>query len=236
MPTATDRRPIPRQRPLAMAGIAAPVVLVLGVVVAGLTWPGYSHRTQNISDLGGTDAVQPALLNLTLVLFGLLVVAFAVALHRVRTEPADTPAGPLLVGPLLVGYFGATAALQGLTPCTPGCAAGTPADRVHALAALTGLVAVALAMLGSWRATRPTAGRSPHGTFSAWTGVGTLGFLVAWLVAAGVDPHRLQAGVLQRALFALVLCWLAVTAVRLLREPLGNRGDQPRPHRTSETT
>lgn len=44
------------QRYLALCGIAAPLVLFAGVVVAGLSWEAYSHRTQVISDLGGTLA------------------------------------------------------------------------------------------------------------------------------------------------------------------------------------
>lgn len=212
MPDATDRRTPRDQRPLALAGMLAPAVFVLGVVISGLTWSGYEHRTQNISDLGGTEAPQPVLLNVTLLLFGLLVVTFAVALRRGRADCSRAPAGPLLVG-----YFGVTAVVQGLTPCTPGCAEGTPADLLHGLAATTGLLAVALGMLSSWWVTRATPGRSFHSGLSAWTGTLTLGLLVAWLIAAGVDPQRLDAGVLQRALIGMALIWLAATAVQLRR-------------------
>ena len=219
MPIRTDRRTRLNPRGLALAGLVAPAVLVLGVVVAGLTWPGYSHRSQNISDLGGTEALHPSLLNVTLFLFGLLVVTFAVALHQTRADRGHTRAGALLVG-----YFGAMATVQGLTPCTPGCAEGTPTDLLHGLAATTGLLAVAIGMLPFWRRTRSAPDQSFHGTLSARTGVLTLGLLVAWVIAAGVDPELLHAGVLQRVLITVVLIWLAATAVGLHR----------RTHRTND--
>jgi len=219
----TARRPPTGQRRLAPTGILAPAVLVLGVVVAGLTWPGYDHLTQNISDLGGTEAPHPVLLNVTLMLFGLLVVAFAVALRQTRADHGHTRAGPLLVG-----YFGVMAIVQGLTPCTPGCAEGTPIDLLHGLAATTGLLAVAIGMLSFWRVTRSAASQSFHGTLSAWIGMLTIGLLVAWLIATGIDPQLLRAGALQRGLITVVLLWLAATAVQLRQRTRLPDSDRPR--------
>jgi DNA-binding CsgD family transcriptional regulator/hypothetical membrane protein len=202
-----DRERLDHRR-LGLAGLVAPAVLVLGVVAASLTWPGYDHRTQNISDLGGIDAPSPVLLNATLVLFGGLVGAFSVALRQ---------AGAARVGPLLVGSFGLAAVVQGFTPCTAGCAEGTGTDLIHVVAATTGFLAFAVALLSYARGGGSDAGGSSHRAWSAWLGWLTLGFLVAWFVAAGVDPERLHAGLLQRSLVAVVLLWLTVTAVSLLR-------------------
>jgi hypothetical protein len=230
--TVTADRERLAHRRLALAGLVAPAVLVLGVVAASLTWPGYDHRTQNISDLGGIDAPSPALLNATLVLFGVLVVAFSVALRqngaarvgatRVgATRVGATRVGATRVGAtrvLLVGYFGVTAVVQGFTPCSAGCIEGTGTDLIHVLAATTGFLAVAVALLSFARGGGSDAGGSSHRAWSAWLGWLTLGFLVAWFVAAGVDPERLHAGVLQRSLVAVVLLWLTATAVSLLRD------------------
>lgn len=212
MTAETSHRQATFARRFALTGAAAPIVLVVGVAAASRTWPGYRHRVQNLSDLGGTAAPAPELLNTTLVLFGLLVVVFAVALRASGLDHLSTR-----VVAVLVGSFGATTVVQGLTPCTPGCAEGTASDVVHGLAATSGLLAVAVAMGWCWRRTRSSVEGSFYGALSAWSGVLTLGFLVAWLVAAGTDPQGLHAGALQRVLVAVVLVWLAATAVRFRR-------------------
>jgi hypothetical membrane protein len=208
-PTAPDH--LRGQRPLLLAGLAAPVVLVAGVVIAGFTWPSYRHRTQNISDLGGTTAPAAIVQNATFVLFGVLVVAFAVGLRRSHLGRSATS------GPLLVGAFGFMAVIQGFTPCTPGCAEATLMDLVHVLAAVTGFLVVTAAMLLLWRAERTADVPATQRAYSAWIGVGALGLLIAWFAAGAVDPDRWHAGVHQRLLVAAILIWLGVTAARLLR-------------------
>ncbi len=193
-----------------LAGLLAPIVFSLGVVVAGLTWPGYRHRTQNVSDLGGTEAPFAIVQNANFVLTGLLVVAFASRL--VRSDIGRRTAA----SPWLVGFFGATMAIQGATPCTPGCAQGTVADVVHGLAALSGFGSMVVATLLVWRAMRSEAGWATFARFSAWTGIVTLAFVVAWLATTAIDPGMLAAGVHQRLFIATVLVWLGSTALRLL--------------------
>ena len=207
MTSRVDRVGFQEQPRLALAGPLATAVLTIGVVVAGLTWPDYRHRTQNVSDLGGTEAPLPLVQNVTFVIFGLLVVAFAVAMRRHRLGHHGT-------GALLIGYFGATMALLGVTPCTPGCAAGTPADVVHGLAAMTGFLAFGIATLLVWRGTRAEPQHAAYGRYSAATGTVVIVFLGAWLVASGIDPEALHAGALQRLFIAPALIWLTVTGLR----------------------
>ena len=201
---------------LALAGPAAAVTLVLGVTIAGLSWSGYSHRTQNISDLGGTGAPAPLVLNTSLVLFGLLVIVLAVALGRLRMGGR-----PLRIPAWLVGCLGVTSIVQGVTPCTPGCRGDTVVDAVHVLATMTGLLAFIAATLLVWRRSRTEPGWSGVGRVSAWTGVGAAVTLGAWLVAAAVDPEALHAGALQRLAVATVLVWTAVVGSRIAQRPGG---------------
>lgn len=44
-------------------GIAAPALYFTTLIVCALTWPGYSHRTQYVSELGSAAAPHPALFN-----------------------------------------------------------------------------------------------------------------------------------------------------------------------------
>jgi hypothetical membrane protein len=199
---------------LALAGLWAPGVFVLGVAAAWSTWPGYSHRTQNLSDLGGTQAPQPIVMNVTFVLFGLLVLLLAVGMRRSRSTPIAGPSG------LLVGCFGLAMVVQGLTPCTPGCAQGTPTDGVHAITAISGFLAVIVAMSLSWRRARSHPGWRRFGRWSAIAAVVVGVSLGAWSVAAAADPDALHGGAFQRFAVAVTLVWLGATATKLRRTAL----------------
>lgn len=193
---------------LLLAGFVGPAMLVVAVVAAGVTWPGFDHRVQNISDLGGTEAPHPRFLNGTFVVVGALVTMFAFGLRRAMLSvPAFSSA--------LIGVFGISLAIQGFTPCTPGCAAGSTSDVTHATAALLGVAAVAIAAMLT--AVGASGGPVGYRRGSLACGVAVLVFLGAWLVTGGVDPGRWHAGVYQRLLVATALTWLAGTAVVAVR-------------------
>jgi len=77
----------------ALCGVIAPIFFVLMVIVEGLLVPGYSHMSQQVSDLGayalyGSYAL---LQNLNFCVFGILVVAFAIGLgHELPASRAIT--------------------------------------------------------------------------------------------------------------------------------------------------
>lgn len=52
-----------RRRFLLRIGIAAPIIAYASVGIAALTWPGFDHATQYISELGGAAAPHPAIFN-----------------------------------------------------------------------------------------------------------------------------------------------------------------------------
>jgi hypothetical membrane protein len=67
---------------LSMCGIAAPVVSALLVIIAGAYYPGYSHVTRAISELGGAGAQHPLIQDVNFFITGVLIVAFALGLYR----------------------------------------------------------------------------------------------------------------------------------------------------------
>lgn len=76
----------PRQttRWLALTGIGGSLVFVLGSIVGGLLRPGYSPMIQAISDLGvGSNNW---IMNSAIVIFGLSILALAIALYRSLPE------------------------------------------------------------------------------------------------------------------------------------------------------
>lgn len=73
-----------RRRFLLRIGIAAPILAYVSVGVAALTWPGFDHATQYISELGGAAAPHPAIFNVGVLVSGagagLAGIGFALAL------------------------------------------------------------------------------------------------------------------------------------------------------------
>ncbi len=200
-----DTTPPGPARFLASAGPVAACVLVIGTAAATMTWQGFDHSVQPLSDLGGTAAPAPVIQNVTFVVFGAGVVALGVALSaRVGRS----------VAALVVGCGTAMAALS-LLACSPGCAAGTATDVAHGIIAVLGFVAVAVAMLLIGR--RDPVGSPRWGRASTVAGAVTLALLVAWLVAAQVDPVGWRAGLLQRFMVGTVLVWLVVVSRHLHR-------------------
>jgi hypothetical membrane protein len=195
----TVTRPTVRACYLAVSGPVAASVFVIGTVVASLTWPGYDHRVQPLSDLGGTAAPAPVIQNLTFVVFGAAVVALGVGLSVARL-------GRGVAG--LVVVFGAAMAVLSVLPSSPGCAAGTATDVAHGAVAVVGFLAVTAAMLVLSRGNGSVSARWRRR--SGVTGVVTLALLVSWLVASGVDPASWRAGLIQRAMMISVLLWLGV--------------------------
>ena len=48
-------------------GVAVPFIYYGNVAISGLFYPGYSHLTQYVSELGGPDAARPEIFNVTTV-------------------------------------------------------------------------------------------------------------------------------------------------------------------------
>ncbi|MGP8010948.1 MAG: DUF998 domain-containing protein [Halobacteriota archaeon] len=116
----------------------AGTLILLGIVTAEATYPGYSVSQNYISDLGGATSgaiMQPAgaVLDATLVVGGLLIIGGAYALHRALDKRAFPSALPLLIalagiGSVGVGIFNETFGiihwlLSGLTFIAGGFAA-----------------------------------------------------------------------------------------------------------------
>ncbi|MFM8820467.1 MAG: DUF998 domain-containing protein [Phenylobacterium sp.] len=60
-----------RRRFLLQIGVAAPILAYVSVGVAALTWPGFDHATQYISELGAAGAPHPAIFNTGVLVSGI---------------------------------------------------------------------------------------------------------------------------------------------------------------------
>ncbi len=198
---------------LAICGVIAPIVWIVGATVAGLLHPGYNHIAQQLSELGEVGAPYAAVWNAAVALFGLLVVGFAFGLHREINGSRGS-----VVGSALVAVSGFSWALQGLFfPCDPGCIPVSFTGVMHGTVGLVGLSALFFANLVLWRTLKKDSRWQRYSSYSLLTAVVTFGLFLgvnlsfSTLAALGIR------GLVQRVLLAIPILWIGIMAIRLLR-------------------
>jgi hypothetical protein len=189
--------------------MAVPLVFGTLVIVGGAVEEGYSHMRQAISELGGVEADDPAVQNLNFLVTGLLVMAFAIGLHR-------TPSlrGGSVAGPLLVGLFGlGTAVAQPLLPCDPGCGGTTTIGFLHNATGLASFIAMVTGIFLLSRRFRRVPQWSDFATPSRVTAItGTLA-LILWIAVGKIAGVESVNGLLQRLAAGIVVGWIGVAAL-----------------------
>jgi hypothetical protein len=192
------------------SAILAYAILAIMIVAGGAAWPGYSHYSQFISELGGTGAPHGRLVSLAGFLpVGLLLTLFAGLAIFIPPRGVLRTLGFLCLVLFAAGYTGAA-----FFPCDAGCRSvdPSPSQVLHNLFGLLGYVAAppGLVMLG-------LAARK-------WPGGGhllPLSIVCAVLAAGGfltmVDTPF--GGLSQRILEAAVGVWILACALALRRKP-----------------
>jgi uncharacterized protein DUF998 len=204
IPAATGRL-----RLLAACGIAAPLVFTAAVLATSRVHPGYDQARTFISELGATGAPAAGVMNLAgFLAYGLLVAAFALAVHH---GMRPSPGGRL--GPALLAVYGVAYVAVALAPCEPGCQAAAPPTLHHRMHLLIGDLIVLTAVLG------PFALYARMVADPAWRSLAPATLLLpglAW-VAIEASGIGLAGAVRQRLWLLLLFTWLVLMAVRLLR-------------------
>ena len=206
-------------RGLLLAGIAAPVVLTVAIVLAGYYEPDYSHVSQYVSELGAVGASHQRAFNSGgLFLSGVLTVLFALGLY-LRVKPHTS----LVATSVLAALAGVGRLVAGLFPCDAGCnmeEMSLPAT-VHSLAAFIGLLSGALAPIFLAIGLR----RSRQNIlFRLSAGLGSASLVLA-VIFFGFGKGLPYIGVIQRLILAAFYAWVVAVALRI--DAL-NPGDRPR--------
>lgn len=203
-------------RAAALAGAIAPVVFITGIIVAGTQFAGYSHLSQEISQLGGVEATAPWIQNTNFILLGLLMVGLAWSLGQVLGRPHR--------GAILIGGFGVLAAIaQALLPCDAGCDGVTATGLAHILTGLSGfLAAIAATFVLARRWDADPAWRR-HAQFTRRIRLVMIGGLV-WFIATQALKAEALSGLAQRTFAGSLLFWLSVTGWRTYRA-VANQAD-----------
>lgn len=200
----------PRNRPLLLAGVVAVGAYVLGDLLSGLLYNGYSFKDQAISELTAIGSpVRPLMLTVIMV-HGLLLVTFGVGVWRSGDRRSLRLVGPCLIAANIAGLV--------LHPFFPMHSRGMPTgftDTMHgALTAVFSLfvfVALLLAATGC------------RGWFRLYS-IGTALVLVAsGMLSAVAIPNvgrnlpTPEMGAFERINAYAYFGWLVVLAVILIR-------------------
>jgi hypothetical membrane protein len=196
-------------------------VFVAGTVIASALYPGFSHSRQLISELATVDSPVAVIQNINFVVFGVLIIAFALGLH------AGIEGGNRLAsGPMLFAFSGAANIADAFLPCDRGCEltslVGSLHDWISMFAFLSALVGIFI--LSRRLGADPRWGRA-YQLYAVVTAGTALVALVLWLAIGAPAPPWLPRivtrvpsvnGTLQRIVVAIVLLWIEVMALRLM--------------------
>jgi Protein of unknown function (DUF998) len=206
-----------RRDPLALCGVIAPAVFFGASIAAAAAQPGYSSRREDLSALAALNARDAWIMVGGMVALGVLVLVFALGLllhGERRLRPAALP--------LLVAGPAAIAAGLLRIDCSEGvdaaCAARSNAgllswhDEAHNLMAALLAVAFALAPLLAALGLRGVrAGRR-----LAWGSSATAAAIAVLAAIYFSELASSWSGLVQRALAAVALAWVAAAAIRVL--------------------
>ncbi len=203
--TMTHTSSLSRERILLMAGIAVPFLYYGTMLVSSLFFPGYNHITQYASELGGPDAIRPAIFNTGIILMGICGIAAGFGTTAVLRRLTGKKALPILAG-LLLGLFGVAMVMGGLFPMP---------DERHGAYGLG--MAVQLAPLFLWLALRKHDGLRGLKVFLLATFVVSLA-MFAIMMGVGQMVTRANVGLFQRMYSLTSFPWIGIASYYLMRE------------------
>jgi hypothetical membrane protein len=197
---------------LAWAGILGPILFTVGFIVQALFRPGYSHLAEPVSALaaGPNGWIQ----NANFLIFGVLMMAFALGLHE-----GMRPTHGGVVGPALLVLSGVGLVLAGVFPWALDASGDYIVPPGHVVGAFTAFLPAGLGLIVlSRRMARDPLWRS-LASYSLGSGIAVAVLFLATGPLAVPDDAPLHdwAGLLQRATVAVWFACTIVLAVGLLR-------------------
>ena len=208
----TSNVPAGRSAALAACGVGAPIVYTAAAIAASINYPDYDHLKNFVSELGATGAPGAAIMNFAgFLAYGVLMLAFALAVHRGIRADADGWLAPTVLALYGLAYTGLAFA-----PCDPGCQAATPSLH-HRIHFLLGDFIVLAAVVGPFTLYSRMAKDPPWRSLAP----ATLALPAAAWVILELSGVGLAGALRQRLWLLLIFSWIELVAVRLIR--LGTR-------------
>lgn len=195
-------KPNRMERYLAASGIVGPLIYTVTWLVLGFLDPTYSHIRDPISNLSASGVPYAPVMTSIIILFALLIVAFAFGLQR--SLPAGFWGGPAALVIAGIGYMGiALFPLDLANPADP--------NVPHTISASITVFALMFApVLLLPRLRRDTGWRNLRGY-----SIATTVLALAFAVLASLPAFASLQGLMQRLVLTVVVVWMFVIAIRL---------------------
>jgi len=193
------------QKWLAISGMVSVIWWWIVVIVLAAMWPGYSHISQWMSELGGYGSPVALLFNvLGFIVTGLLMIAFGYGVYR---------GSDAKVGSFLFVLMGVVVFMEGFFPWP-----GTPfTEMIHDSIFIIGAIAVNIAMFAFSRSfKRDERWRSIWG-YTLFSGIITLILFMVINFQYYASAWLEFAGLTQRIWMLILMQWIFVMAFTLFR-------------------
>jgi hypothetical membrane protein len=193
---------------LLLAGVIAPLWMLLGVIFVARLYLGYSHRQQVMSELGArnraTTKVHPWINNYPI---GFWFVLFGAAL--LKMDPTNNLL--FLTGVLMV-VQGISHCVTGLFPCDDdlGISKPSPSQMIHNLAGLVMYFSLLFACL-LWAIKI----HNLPGWFSLYSALSALISVVALVMMLRALKTNINLGLYQRINYGVLAAWVMVLGICL---------------------
>jgi hypothetical membrane protein len=191
----------------AAAGVIGPILFGIIVISLGYLWTGYNPLTNQISELGATNAPTMKLQALNFAILGILTIIFAIGLTVQNRRFRSTS--------LLVGLYGLGTLLVAGLPCDPGCSfhSTSVVQTAHSLDALISFMVIAVAPLFFWRSGKTVPSWTKTSIWSLRVAIVSMALLGAYLVITvlSLSPY---VGLLQRIFLGFLLAWMIMIAYK----------------------
>lgn len=187
---------------LAAGGIVGPILYTVAWLVLGFLDPSHSHLRDPISNLSAIGAPYALVMTFIILVFALLIIAFAYGLHR--GLPPGFWAGPAALALAGVGYVGI--ALAPLNLASPG-----EPNVPHTISASVTVFALMFAPVLMFRRLR----RNPRWRILGGYSIAATVLALAFAVMASLPAFAGLEGLMQRLVTAVLLGWMFVIAIRL---------------------
>jgi hypothetical membrane protein len=199
------------QKLFSLFGLVGVISYVLFYLIASVQFPGYSHASLYISDLGAVGEPSASLMNIGFISTGILFIFFAWStLNAFKNDWKGTVGGILLI------IEGIAEMLSGIFQCDPGCNATNPtmAETIHNIVGPFTFILTTLAIFFWAFRFRNQRGWSQIWIYSLVSGIaGVILFLVF-----GMSVGTPVVGIWQRLLQITLFIWIAVFSYQLYKK------------------